>query len=171
MKIFPVVILYFSITGRTLHKEGYYALRGKLEVGKILDKIEKGRYFVIYAARQTGKTSLIQEVIEKLKDDDRYLALYLTFQDFGRKMNDEEFYQQLARILLREISVALQEKGDRENHRPEVEIGECYSEWSFTELLETLHEQITYHLCLFIDEFEDIPQDVLDGFLRTLRGI
>jgi len=157
--------------GGPIPKEGYYALRGKLEVGKILDKIEKGRYFVIYAARQTGKTSLIQEVIEKLKDDDRYLALYLTFQDFGRKMNDEEFYQQLARILLREISVALQEKGDRESHRPEVEIGECRSEWSFTELLETLHEQITYHLCLFIDEFEDIPKDVLDGFLRTLRGI
>jgi len=157
--------------GGPVPKEGYYVLRDRPEIEEIVDKVEEGRYFVIYAPRQVGKTSLIQEVVQKLADGTEYLPLYLTFQDFGRKMNEEEFYQQLARILLKEISVALQEKGDRESHRPEVEIGECRSEWAFTELLEILHEQLPHHLCLFIDEFEDIPQDVLDGFLRTLRGI
>jgi AAA+ ATPase superfamily predicted ATPase len=157
--------------GGPIPKEGYYVLRDRPEISEIVDKVEKGRYFVIYAPRQVGKTSLIQEVVQKLADDSEYLPLYLTFQDFGKNINEEEFYQQLARILLREIDIALREKGDSKNHRPEVEIGKCRSEWSFSELLETLHEQIPYHLCLFIDEFEDIPQDVLDGFLRTLRGI
>jgi len=157
--------------GGPIPKKGYYVLRDRPEIEEIMDKVEKGRYFVIYAPRQVGKTSLIQEVVQKLADDSEYLPLYLTFQDFGRRMNEEEFYRQLARILLREISVALKGKRDKENYRLEVEIGECRSDWLFTEFLETLHKQIPYHLCLFIDEFEDIPPDVLDGFLRTLRGI
>lgn len=153
--------------GGPIPKEGYYALKERPEVGKILDKIEKGRYFVIYAARQTGKTSLIQEVVEKLKYDDKYLPSYLTFQDFSDSLNEEEFYQQLAEMFLFEISIGLEEKGK------DIEIleRECRSQQSFVKLLQNLHKKIPYNLCMFIDEFEGIPQKVLDGFLHTLRAI
>ena len=153
--------------GGPIPKEGYYALKERLEVGKILDKIEKGRYFVIYSARQTGKTSLIQEVIEKLKYDDSYLSLYLTFQDFSDSLAEEEFYQLLAEMFLFEISVGLEEKGKDS----EILEHECCSQQSFVKLLQNLHQQIPYHLCMFIDEFEGIPQKVLDEFLHTLRAI
>jgi len=153
--------------GGPIPKEGYYVLRERPEVGKISDKIAKGRYFAIYAARQTGKTSLIQEVVEKLKDDDKYLPLYLTFQDFSDSPDEEEFYQLLAEMLLFEIDIRLEEKGK------EFEIlePECRSRHSFVKLLQNIHRQIPYHLCLFIDEFEGIPPKVLDGFLHTLRAI
>jgi hypothetical protein len=153
--------------GGPIPREGYYALKDRPEVGKIIEKIEKGRYFVIYAARQTGKTSLIQEVIEKSRDDDRYLPLYLTFQDFSDSLDEEEFYQRLAKMFLFDISVGLEEK------ERDIEIleHECHSQQSFVELLQNLHKQIPYHLCMFIDEFEGIPQKALDGFLHTLRAI
>jgi len=153
--------------GGPIPKEGYYVLRERPEVGKISDKIEKGRYFVIYAARQTGKTSLIQEVAEQLKDDDKYLPLYLTFQDFSDSFDEEEFYQLLAEMLLFEIDVRLEEKGKES----EILEHESRSQQSFVKLLRNLHQQIPYHLCIFIDEFEGIPQKVLDGFLHTLRAI
>jgi len=153
--------------GGPIPKEGYYALKDRPEVGKIIDKIEKGRYFVIYAARQTGKTSLILEVIEKSRDDDRYLPLYLTFQDFSDSLDEEEFYLRLAEMLLFDINVRLEEKGKES----EILEHECHSQQSFVELLQNLHQQIPYHLCMFIDEFEGIPQKVLDGFLHTLRAI
>jgi len=153
--------------GGPIPKEGYYALRERPEVRKILDKIEKGRYFVIYAARQTGKTSLIQEVVEKLKYDDRRLGLYMTFQDFSDSLDEEEFYQLLTEMLLFDISVRLEEKGKES----EILEYECHSRQSFVELLQNLHQQIPYHLCMFIDEFEGIPQKVLDEFLHTLRSI
>jgi len=153
--------------GGPIPKEGYYVLRGRPEIGKILDKIEKGRYFVIYAARQTGKTSLIQEVVGKLEDDDKYLPLYLTFQDFSDSLDEEAFYQLLAEMLLFEVEVRLEEKGKES----EILEHECHSRQSFVKLLQNLHQQISYHLCMFIDEFEGIPQKVLDGFLHTLRAI
>ncbi|MBC8233330.1 AAA-like domain-containing protein [bacterium] len=153
--------------GGPIPKEGYYALRDRPEIGRIIDKIEKGRYFVIYAARQTGKTSLIQEVAEKLKDDDRHLPLYLTFQDFPDSLDEEEFYQQLSEMFLFEISIGLEEKGKDY----EILEYECHSQQSLVKLLQNLHQQIPYHLCMFIDEFEGIPQKVLDGFLHTLRAI
>jgi len=153
--------------GGPIPKEGYYALKDRPEIGKILNKIEKGRYFVIYAARQTGKTSLIQEVIEKLRHDDKHLALYLTFQDFSDSLDEEKFYQLFAEMLLFDISVGLEEK----ERDIEILAHECHSQQSFVELLQNLHQQIPYHLCLFIDEFEGIPQKVLDRFLHTLRSI
>ncbi|MBM3242594.1 hypothetical protein FJZ31_40555 [Candidatus Poribacteria bacterium] len=160
--------------GGPIPKKGYYVLRDRPEIGEIVDKVKNGRYFVIYAPRQVGKTSLIQEVVQKLSNDTEYLPLYLTFQDFGRRMNEEEFYRELARVLLLEIQVSLKNKSEiasLSSQHIEVEESEICSQRAFTKFLETLHKQLPYHLCLFIDEFEDIPQDVLDGFLRTLRGI
>jgi len=153
--------------GGPIPKEGYYALRERPEVAKILDRIEKGRYFVIYAARQTGKTSLIQEVVDKLKYDNKHLPSYLTFQDFSDSLNEEDFYQRLAEMLLFEISIGLEEKGK------DIEILEhrCCSQQSFVKLLQNLHQKIPYNLCMFIDEFESIPKNLLDGFLHTLRSI
>ncbi|MBC8233554.1 AAA-like domain-containing protein, partial [bacterium] len=155
--------------GGPIPKEGYYVLRDRPEISEIIDKVEKGRYFVIYAPRQVGKTSLIQEVVQKLSDDSEYLPLYLTFQNFDQKINKEDFYRELARTLLFEIQISLKNKNVE--NLIEVDESEIYSQLSFTKFMETLHGQIPHHLCLFIDEFEDIPKDVLDGFLRTLRGI
>jgi ribose 1,5-bisphosphokinase PhnN len=155
--------------GGPIPKKGYYVLRDRPEIREIVDKVEKGRYFVIYAPRQVGKTSLIQEVVQKLASDSEYLPLYLTFQDFGSEMTKEDFYRELARVLLLEIQVSLKNKNVEEII--EVEENEICSQRAFTKFLEVLHKRIPHHLCLFIDEFEDIPQDVLDGFLRTLRGI
>ena len=157
--------------GGPIPPKGYYALKNRPEIGKIVDKLEAGKYFVIYAPRQVGKTSLIREVAQRLSADPQHLTLYLTFQDFGRKMHADEFYRQLAKILIAEIRLALRKKGYEKNRIPLIEGNECQSERAFTELLETVDEQISHCLCLFIDEFEDIPQEVLDGFLRTLRGI
>jgi AAA+ ATPase superfamily predicted ATPase len=154
--------------GGPIPPEGYYVLRERPEIGKIVEKLEAGKYFVIYAPRQVGKTSLIQEALWKLSANHQYLPLYLTFQDFGRKMDAAEFYKELVEVLMTEIDVASKGKGFE---NPAIETGACDSGRGFTKLLGTLHEQIPYRLCLFIDEFEDIPQEVLDDFLRTLRGI
>jgi len=154
--------------GGPIPREGHYVLRDRPEIGQIIEKIEKGKYFVIYAARQVGKTSLIQEVVHKLSEYEKYLPLYLTFQGFDHSLSEEVFYRQLSKMLLFDIRIRLKRKGKEES---ELKVDECNSHLSFMEFLEELHRQIPYQLCILIDEFEDIPQDVLDGFLHTLRGI
>ncbi|MBM3241626.1 hypothetical protein FJZ31_35545 [Candidatus Poribacteria bacterium] len=154
--------------GGPIPREGHYVLKDRPEISQIIEKVKEGKYFVIYAARQVGKTSLIQEVIHKLADDEKYLPLYLTFQGFDHSLSEEVFYRELSKILLSDIRIGLNSKKIEES---ELRVSECNSHLSFIEFLGELHRQIPYHLCVFIDEFEDIPQDVLDGFLRTLRGI
>jgi len=176
--------------GGPIPPEGYYVLKERPEIGNIIEKLEAGKYFVIYAPRQVGKTSLIQEAIRKLSANHKYLPLYLTFQDFGRKMNESEFYKELAEVLLIAIRVTLKQKSfdtaslgfdtdspTQPKPQPKgfenltIEAESCHSGRSFMKLLQGFDEQIPYHLCLFIDEFENIPQEVLDDFLRALRGI
>lgn len=53
--------------GGPMPREGAYTIRNRPEIRKIMEQVETGRYFVIYAPRQVGKTSLIQEVVEKLE--------------------------------------------------------------------------------------------------------
>lgn len=156
--------------GGPIPREGHYALRDRPEIGQIIEKVEEGKYFVIYAARQVGKTSLIQEVVHKLADDEEFLPLYLTLQDIGDSLDEEEFYHQLTEMLLFEIDVRLEEK-ERKSDINDILEDEYRSKQSFVKLLRTLHQKIPYHLCLFLDEFEGIPQNVLDGFLNTLRSI
>ncbi len=154
--------------GGPMPREGAYVLRNRPEISAILDKIQKGRYFVIYAARQVGKTSLIQEVVEALEPDETYLALYLQFQGLSPNLGEEQFYRYFARRLLRETAVRLKYKAIK---TLQIQGDTCDSPIQLIHLLEEIAGQIPYRLCIFIDEFEGIPQTILDGFLQTLRGI
>ena len=42
-------------------------------------KIEKGRYFTLNAARQTGKTTLFREVIAEMEAEGGYFGVLLDF--------------------------------------------------------------------------------------------
>ncbi len=42
--------------------------------------VEQGQYFVIHAARQTGKTTLIQHLVNHINQGDQYYALYCSLE-------------------------------------------------------------------------------------------
>lgn len=46
---------------------------GKILQTKISDSLFKGKTIVLYGARQTGKTTLVLELLKKFGDDGRYL--------------------------------------------------------------------------------------------------
>ena len=63
------------------------------------EKIEKGRYFTLNAARQTGKTTLFREVMADLEAEGRYFGILASFETL-RGYERPEFYRWLRQKLL-----------------------------------------------------------------------
>ncbi len=70
---------YFNTTG-PCNKESHYIvpiLERRKELGAL---IKRGQYFVIHAARQTGKTTLIKTLVNHINKGDDYYALYCSLE-------------------------------------------------------------------------------------------
>jgi len=76
---------YFNVAGPCNPSE-HYMLDPLRDCGEELtDLIDQKQYFVIHAARQSGKTTLLLELAEKIKAENEYYVLYCSLealQDF-----------------------------------------------------------------------------------------
>ncbi|MDR0518003.1 MAG: hypothetical protein LBH25_13265, partial [Fibromonadaceae bacterium] len=71
---------YFNIAG-PCHPSEHYMLNPLRGIGKeLMDLIDRKYYFVIHAARQSGKTTLLKELARKINADGKYYALYCSLE-------------------------------------------------------------------------------------------
>jgi transcription termination factor Rho len=71
---------YFNVAGPCNPGEHYMIdpLRG---IGdELMDLIDRNQYFVIHAARQSGKTTLLKELARKINAEKKYYALYCSLE-------------------------------------------------------------------------------------------
>ncbi|MGK7394297.1 MAG: AAA-like domain-containing protein [Candidatus Cyclobacteriaceae bacterium M3_2C_046] len=70
---------HFNIAGPCIPGEHYMlpALERNPEIQSLIDKKQ---YFVIHAARQTGKTTLLKSLVKQLNDEGTYYALYCSLE-------------------------------------------------------------------------------------------
>lgn len=60
--------------------------------------IDRGRYSSMFAPRQSGKTTFLEEVCSQLHKSPIYVAIFLCFQDF-KNLDKSEFYSSIEREL------------------------------------------------------------------------
>ena len=135
--------------------------------------IDRGRYFSIFAPRQSGKTTFFKETCRKLHDDPTYVAVILSFQDY-KDLDKSQFYalmeQELVDQLLHRLKQVNCEKIEAvqqflDSHR-------LIDHISFRMLFEKLNRLIQFKkIVIFIDEFDGIPLSELENFLTTIRGL
>ncbi|MDR0515773.1 MAG: hypothetical protein LBH25_01865, partial [Fibromonadaceae bacterium] len=71
---------YFNIAG-PCHPSKHYMLDPLRGIGKeLMSLIDQEHYFVIHAARQSGKTTLLKELARKINADGKYYALYCSLE-------------------------------------------------------------------------------------------
>ncbi|MCL2844414.1 MAG: AAA-like domain-containing protein [Chitinivibrionia bacterium] len=72
--------LFFNVAGPCVPGKHYIVdpLRGMND--ELMDLINKEQYFVIHAARQSGKTTLLWELVDKLSNSGKYYALYCSLE-------------------------------------------------------------------------------------------
>ena len=135
--------------------------------------VDKGRYFSIFAPRQSGKTTFLEEFCSELHKDPTYIAIILCFQDYSN-LDISSFYSEIEQDLYDQLMNRLRdihcEKAETVNRF--LESHHLTDHISFSALFEELNRIIPLKkIAIFIDEFEGIPLRELENFLNALRSL
>ena len=164
-----------------VNKKDNYVVQRKKEHNDFIKRIKLGRYIVLFAPRQTGKTTFFQEAINTLTETERnYFPIQLNFQ-ICKNLSAAEFYD----YLYKRSCIAIEGVFQKRETLPPAALRDFLKGASLTnhvsmlEFFEALPSVLippdthapTPKLVLIIDEFDGIPQTELSNFLYTLRQI
>lgn len=101
----------FSTYGPVNPEENYVVSRA-VELADFINRVKQGRYIVIFAPRQTGKTTFFQWALEALTVDtaETYFPIELNFEVY-ENYSAPDFYNSLYRRIGREIARVFQKRG------------------------------------------------------------
>jgi hypothetical protein len=167
----------FNVTG-ACNPEKHYMVDNSKRLSEIKKLVDKGDYFTINRARQYGKTTILRELCNYLKDD-----YFVVFMDFQTQMSNAKFQSEntfsiaLAKSFLRiyddvcndytdDLSEKINElKIEISNNKEEVDLVELFLYLS--EICRTSVKPIV----LIVDEVDSATNNqVFLDFLAQLRG-
>ncbi len=158
-----------------VNPEEHYVVSRAEELADFIKRVKLGRYIVIFAPRQTGKTTFFQWALDALAVDtsETYFPIELNFEVY-EDYTASEFYPSLYKRIYEEIKCVFQKRGIA----PSKALSQFLEDTKLTDhvaMLEFFQAFATFlgdeKLVFIIDEFDGIPQDALRGFLRSLRSI
>jgi hypothetical protein len=135
--------------------------------------IDKGRYFTIFAPRQSGKTTFFYNFCRSLESDPLYIPILLSFQTC-QNLSGTEFYENIHTNIKEQTTDRLKKLNCNELD----DVIKCFSDFmitnhnSFYKLFKNLNNIIHQKkIIIFIDEFDGIPLSELENFLMVLRDL
>ena len=167
-----------------VNAQEHYVVSRSDEITDFIKRVGEGRYIVLFAPRQTGKTTFFQDALASLVDGSAsveqpvdYFPIQLNF-DVYKNLDLATFYGHLYEQMREDIEAVFQRRG-------------CVPSEALREFLEgtTLTNHLSMmtffkrfarfldaeydgqRVVLVIDEFDGIPQVALSDFLHTLRHI
>ena len=170
----------FGTQGPVNSKDHYVVSRSE-ELADYINRVKQGRYIVLFAPRQSGKTTFFQEVLKTLADDANvYFSIQLNFEMY-KNYTPRAFYADLLEDIREEIEEGLASR----NLIPSPELLQFLEHTQMTShaamrrffrqlprmLMGELSTRVPPRLALIIDEFDGIPQTAVSDFLHTLRRI
>ncbi|MEA3417381.1 MAG: hypothetical protein U9R02_14775, partial [Thermodesulfobacteriota bacterium] len=167
---------YFEKSGVVDSGASYYVLLENvtnMDNQDIKTMVDVGRYFSIFALRQSGKTTFFEGFCHELEKDTSYVAILLSFQRY-KNLDKPRFYQLIQKDLYNQLMNRLNAVSCRKLDaiRAYLDSHNLTDHISFSELFEELNHIIEFKkIVIFIDEFDGIPIDELENFLTTLRGV
>ena len=170
----------FGTQGPVNPHDNYIVARSK-ETADFIERIKNGKYIVIFAPRQTGKTTFFQRALDTLTTQEQhYFPIQLNFEE-AEDDTAPDFYSGLYEDILEQIENVFEQRRESpptaladflENNNG---ITDHRSMRRFfrqlTKLLSQQTPSVTQRVVLLIDEFDGIPRDVLKGFLHSLLHI
>ena len=174
----------FGTQGPVNPQEHYVVSRTE-EIADFIDRVEQGKYIVLFAPRQTGKTTFFQGAVETLGVGNAaaahsestskftYFPIQLNF-DIYKNLGLSTFYGHLYEQIREEVETVFQKRGAMLSEA----LHQFLENTTLTDHLSMLsffkrfarflgNQQVV----LVIDEFDGIPQVALSDFLHTLRHI
>ena len=151
-----------------------YVVRRSRELTDFVNRVKQGRYIVIFAPRQTGKTTFFRWAIDALTDEDlQYFPIQLDFEEY-QNVGLTDFYNYLYQDICREIESVFRKRAMRPSDPlcEFLENTQIVNHVSLRHFFEKLARILdNQRIIIIIDEFDGIPQDVVSDFLYSLRRI
>lgn len=147
---------YFNTSGPCDPSKHYTVLRPAL-VAKGEKLVEQGRYFTIFAPRQAGKTTYFQLLLEQLKTQG-CIPIWISFEGL-KTLPRARFYTALTHFLQRELAAygIVNATPIQDQFELQLYLGEVLSP--------------AQPIVLVIDEFEEVPDEVLSELMHTFRAL
>lgn len=162
-----------------VNAQEHYVVARSDEIADFIKRVDEGRYVVLFAPRQTGKTTFFQDALAALVADSiteqtaDYFPIQLNF-DVYKNTSVTDFYDNLYHDICEEIENLFQRRGGT----PPAALIQFLADTQLTNphamrrFFRHLDRLITpQKFVLIIDEFDGIPQAALSDFLHTLRHI
>jgi hypothetical protein len=151
---------YFNTSGPCDPERHYTLFRPPL-LAKGQRLVEQGRYFTLFAPRQTGKTTYFQLLFRQLQTQG-YLPIWISFEGL-KNASPPKFYRTMQQYLQREFALA----GIPAAESAALVVEDNIDLQFYLAPISTQSPPIV----LVIDEFEDIPTTVMSELLHTLRAL
>ena len=168
----------FGTRGR-VYPDRHYIVARTEEIRDFINRIKEGRYIVLFAPRQTGKTTFFRFTTEELTNQDQsFFPIQLNFEPYNN-LPFSDFYIDFYRETCKEIEKVIRSRaeGSSEKTVQFLEDQSIVDHISMSEFFESLTDFLSIQqgirpkIVIIIDEFDGIPQTVLSDFLHTLRHI
>ena len=163
----------FGTQGR-VRPEQHYIVPRTAHVADFITRIRAGKYIVLFAPRQTGKTTFFRLALDRLvAEDPTYFPIYLNFEVY-EDFSDTDFYNNFYEDIREEIENAFQKRGEL----PAEALTQFLENTQLTDPV-SMRRFFTrfgrflknYRVICLIDEFDGIPRAAVKGFLHALRHI
>ena len=159
-----------------VNPEQHYVVARTEELTEFIKRVKEGRYIVIFAPRQTGKTTFFQRAVAVLTAEDlTYFSIQLNFEIYV-DCSRSEFYVFLTKQICKEVERVFQSRGEEldEALKRFLDNAQITNHLSMMEFFEQLQHFLKdgenwQKVVLIIDEFDGIPTAALKGFLHALR--
>ena len=152
----------------------HYVVPRTVELADFIARVKLGRYIVIFAPRQTGKTTFFRWALAALAaEDTTYFPIHLDFEAY-KNYTPAAFYANLHEDILEEIEDVFQQRGIA---MPDA-LTEFLSRATLTDHVAMIRFFRRFarllgnpRIVLLIDEFDGIPQALVSDFLYALRRV
>ncbi len=155
---------YFNTAGPCFEKKHYIVpiLERNLE---IMSLIHREQYFIIHAARQTGKTTLISEYVDYINKNKDYYALYCSLESVQVFTDPKEGIPQIIDNI--QMAIEYSSLPNRTSFAENIDKSKItiIIKKSLTDYCKKLDRP----LVIFFDEIDGLENGTLISFLRQLR--
>ena len=157
-----------------VNPEQHYVVPRAEELAEFIKRVKEGRYIVIFAPRQTGKTTFFYAAMDILAaEEPTYLPIHLDFEAY-KNLTPPDFYTNLTEDIREEIENIYHKRGEVPSDalRGFLENITLTNNMSMLRSFKTLGRMLkNQQVVVLIDEFDSIPQAAASDFLYALRRI
>ncbi len=161
---------FFNTAGPNIPEDHYHIPSlERVDWEEIQRLIAQKRYFLLHAPRQTGKTSVLLEMMEALNAQGRYHALYVNIEAAQTVRNDAD---KGMRIVCEAIAASARVYKVEPGLRAVVRalLAEDQPQGVLTQFLAQWAELSEKPIVLFLDEVDALVGDTLISLLRQIRA-